>query len=44
MDHKLKYTLITLDPRQEVITKLNFQDWINFKIGGQNTELHTSEY
>ena len=25
----IKYTLITLDPRQELITKLNFQDCIN---------------
>ena len=27
---RIKYMFITtLDPRQEVITKLNFQDWIN---------------
>ena len=25
----IKYTLITLDPSQEVTTKLNFQDWIH---------------
>ena len=45
---RIKYMFITtLDLRQEVITKLNFQDWINkaiiFKIGGHNMELHTSE-
>ena len=46
---RIKYMFITtLDLRQEVITKLNFQDWINkaiiFKIGDHNMELHTSEY
>ena len=46
---RIKYMFITtLDLRQEVITKLIFQDWINkaiiFKIGGHNMELHTSEY
>ena len=46
---KYMHMFITiLDLRQEVITKLNFQDWITkaiiFKIGGHNMELHTSEY
>lgn len=45
----IKYMFITtLDLRQEVITKLNFQAWINkanrFQDCGQNTELHASEY
>ena len=45
---RIKYMFITTLDRQEVITKLNFQDWINkaiiFKIGGDNMELDTSEY
>ena len=45
---RIKYMFITTLDRQEVITKLTFQDWINkaiiFKIGGHNMELHTSEY
>lgn len=46
---RIKYMFITtLDLRQEVITKLNFQAWINkanrFQDCGQNTEFHASEY